>query len=311
MATQAAELQAELDATQAAEIEELKAAAAAAASDDDASDADEAAEPAPSPAPAAAAAATTATEEAADPYAGMSMAEKKRAKAQAKRERKRAAAIAAADAADREREANTEGAREAESAGISAALRAQGKTLSLIPSDGNCMFAAIAAAATAQGPAGARGMDIALSDARRFMAERRMEEKNPLGVPGEKALAFVNGDAGALSSAATLRLAAAFYISRNRRTFEPFVAAESFADVHSYVDSIANVRTSKWGGQPELVALAAVLGLPIHVMSTDSLSGDASDVRVLKFGEGPPANALVVTYHRHYLSTGEHYNAAI
>jgi len=101
-----------------------------------------------------------------------------------------------------------------------------------------------------------------------------------------------------------LRAMSAQYMKDHQHIFEPFIAmqdlegeqgAKSFDE---YVDSVKN--TAAWGGQLELRALAGVLGHPIKVINANS--GD------LIIGEDQSGEHLIVTYHHHYLTLGEHYN---
>ena len=65
----------------------------------------------------------------------------------------------------------------------------------------------------------------------------------------------------------------------------------------------AKIRNSKeWGGNSELVALSRALDLRITVILAESEID-------LVFGEDECKRSAVITYHRHELALGEHYNA--
>jgi OTU domain-containing protein 6 len=71
--------------------------------------------------------------------------------------------------------------------------------------------------------------------------------------------------------------------------------------------------TSAWGGHPELRALACTLGLPIIVYQAEGepwhfLPDGEQEGRRETAGAGRDT-ALRLSFHRHYLSMGEHYNS--
>jgi OTU domain-containing protein 6 len=102
-----------------------------------------------------------------------------------------------------------------------------------------------------------------------------------------------------------LRSMCANYMKSHRPQFEPFIAAEDAAEdappisFDKYIDRIKN--SAEWGGQLELQALAGALKTPIRIVA-----GDADPLVIGAEFKGEP---LVVTYHRHFLALGEHYNS--
>ena len=102
-----------------------------------------------------------------------------------------------------------------------------------------------------------------------------------------------------------LRSMCANYMKSHRPQFEPFIAAEDAAEdappisFEKYIDRIKN--SAEWGGQLELQALAGALKTPIRIVA-----GDADPLVMGSEFKGEP---LVVTYHRHFLALGEHYNS--
>lgn len=105
-----------------------------------------------------------------------------------------------------------------------------------------------------------------------------------------------------------LRRIAAKYMRENSEDFLPFFVSKRADESHSataFETYCANVEsTSTWGGQLELQALAHALKRPIKVYS--------SDAPVLTMGDtDSTSKPLRVTFHRHYYSLGEHYNAAL
>jgi len=120
--------------------------------------------------------------------------------------------------------------------------------------------------------------------------------------------------AGEARDAASLRELAAASIAERAASIGPFLpfeaadgdfASDPDAAVASYCGRLRSSRL--WGGQPEIMALAAALGRDVVVHS----AGEAPLV-----AEGGPAGAagrppaLQITFHRHYISSGEHYNSA-
>ena len=87
-------------------------------------------------------------------------------------------------------------------------------------------------------------------------------------------------------------------MAANADDYLAFVALDADDPGAFFAEHCRRVReTAEWGGQPELLALARVLGRPIWVHSRDA--------PLLKMGEGAGA-PLVLTYHRDYYALGEH-----
>lgn len=107
-------------------------------------------------------------------------------------------------------------------------------------------------------------------------------------------------------SAGQLRKDAAEYIKEHKDDFIPFMTnPDTFEmlndeEFETYCDKVAN--TTVWGGQLEIRALSNSLKCPISVVQA---TGPDSIEQGDEF-EGPP---LVITYHRHMYSLGEHYNS--
>jgi len=101
----------------------------------------------------------------------------------------------------------------------------------------------------------------------------------------------------------TLRTLCAQYMTEHRHSFEPFLVSEDESTDISFEDYCKRIKeTAEWGGQLELRALAGALKTPIKIITADS--------PVVLMGEEYSGNPFVVTYHRHYLCLGEHYNSA-
>jgi OTU domain-containing protein 6 len=60
-------------------------------------------------------------------------------------------------------------------------------------------------------------------------------------------------------------------------------------------------KTAVWGGECELKAISTVLQRQIRIFQA------SGPTRVI--GEGYAGDALLLSYHRHEFSLGEHYNA--
>lgn len=103
-----------------------------------------------------------------------------------------------------------------------------------------------------------------------------------------------------------LRTKVADYIRNHKEDFIPFMSNPETCDMltdiefEDYCDKIKDTKV--WGGQLEIRALSNCLKCPINVIQ-------ATGPEVIKQGsefEGPP---LIITYHRHMFSLGEHYNS--
>jgi len=95
-----------------------------------------------------------------------------------------------------------------------------------------------------------------------------------------------------------LRSMCANFMSSRRHEFEPFID-ESLGTFESYLERMKT--SADWGGQLELRALSQALGAPIVIV--DAENGQ------LTMGEEETGQPLKVTFHRHFLALGEHYNS--
>ncbi|KAL9879557.1 deubiquitinase OTUD6B [Glossina fuscipes] len=104
-----------------------------------------------------------------------------------------------------------------------------------------------------------------------------------------------------------LRYETANYIYINKDMLLPYMTNSETGDLitdNEFEKYCNDVRsTPAWGGQIELKALSSVLKVPIEIIQADgspTIQGD-------EFTGDP----LVITYHRHMYSLGEHYNSTI
>ncbi|XP_061402225.1 deubiquitinase OTUD6B [Musca vetustissima] len=105
-----------------------------------------------------------------------------------------------------------------------------------------------------------------------------------------------------------LRHETANYIHANKDTLLPYMTNPQTGDLlndaefEKYCDDVRN--TAAWGGQIELKALSTILKVPIEVIQAD---GSPTIQGAEEFGGAP----LIITYHRHMYSQGEHYNSTV
>lgn len=96
------------------------------------------------------------------------------------------------------------------------------------------------------------------------------------------------------------------YIKEHKEDFIPFMSNPNTSDMLTDIefdDYCNKIRDTKvWGGQLEIKALSNLLKCPISVIQA---TGPDSIEQGTEF-EGPP---LLITYHRHMYSLGEHYNS--
>lgn len=118
-------------------------------------------------------------------------------------------------------------------------------------------------------------------------------------------------------SFAELREMAATYMRSHRDDFMPFMDIDGEQGYEAYCVKVGNsVGTVEWGGQLEIRALSNALGYPIEVFE------DGNVVRMEDLDPGVGAMSALIplerdkelapirlTYHRHYLALGEHYNS--
>uniref|UniRef100_A0A1A9WGJ7 ubiquitinyl hydrolase 1 n=1 Tax=Glossina brevipalpis TaxID=37001 RepID=A0A1A9WGJ7_9MUSC len=102
-----------------------------------------------------------------------------------------------------------------------------------------------------------------------------------------------------------LRYETANYIYVNKDMLIPYMTNSETGDLitdsefEKYCNDVRS--TPAWGGQIELKALSSVLKVPIEIIQADgspTIQGD-------EFAGDP----LVITFHRHMYSLGEHYNS--
>lgn len=104
-----------------------------------------------------------------------------------------------------------------------------------------------------------------------------------------------------------LRSETANYIQANKDLLIPYMTNPQTGDLLSdeefqkYCDDVRN--TPAWGGQIELKALSSILKVPIEVLQADG----SPTIQGAELGGSP----LVITYHRHLYSLGEHYNSTV
>lgn len=104
-----------------------------------------------------------------------------------------------------------------------------------------------------------------------------------------------------------LREMTADYIELNKDTLLPYMTHPDTGNLltdEEFLSYCEEVRhTSAWGGHIELKALSTVLKTPIEVIQADG----APTIQGQEYDEEP----LVITYHRHLYSLGEHYNSTM
>ncbi|XP_039253591.2 deubiquitinase OTUD6B-like [Styela clava] len=108
-----------------------------------------------------------------------------------------------------------------------------------------------------------------------------------------------------LHSPKELRTLTSTFMLSHEDDFSPFLTSSDTGDCYSpeefkqYCKDVA--ETTAWGGQLELRALSHILQTSIHVIQ--------ADMPTVKIGEEYKGNPLILTYHRHELGLGEHYNS--
>lgn len=100
-------------------------------------------------------------------------------------------------------------------------------------------------------------------------------------------------------SAMELRKLCADTLRQNRSEFEAFIVDEDF---DTYCDKIESDQAC-WGGQIELQALSKQLKCKIIVYQAEGPN--------IKFGDDASEKTLCLSFHRHLIATGEHYNSVI
>lgn len=157
---------------------------------------------------------------------------------------------------------NVHGPRNKENQEMSARLREMKLKVYSIPSDGDCLYRAVA---------------------------HQLETKYSCTKPVEE-----------------LRKEAAIHIRENKDEFSVFMChpdtgfSLTDAEFEEYCTKIAN--TKEWGGHLEIRALSNCLKRPITVVQ-------AAGPVTIEVGTEFSGPQLIITYHRHMYSLGEHYNS--
>ena len=104
-----------------------------------------------------------------------------------------------------------------------------------------------------------------------------------------------------------LRVVAANYIRSHAEDFSPFLGLlPSDPEFEEYCKRVESPTLAEWGGQLEIKALCASLGVKVLVYSA------TSPVVVMGDEDGSTSkDTLKVSFHRHYYALGEHYNSVI
>lgn len=92
-------------------------------------------------------------------------------------------------------------------------------------------------------------------------------------------------------------------LREKKSQFEPFIVLEGGESFDDYCEKVRN--TAEWGGQLELRALAQALQETIVVVSAigdDVVMGE-------EFRTDSDSPVICLSYHKHYLALGEHYNS--
>jgi len=96
------------------------------------------------------------------------------------------------------------------------------------------------------------------------------------------------------------------YIKSNKETLLPYMTnpdTNECLNDDEFEEYYENIRNTKcWGGQIEIQALSNALSVPIEILQ----SNGPPTLQTLETYKEPN---LVLTYHRHFVSLGEHYNS--
>ncbi|TDH65544.1 hypothetical protein CCR75_004042 [Bremia lactucae] len=189
-------------------------------------------------------------------------------KAQRKREAKRKQSQERRERIE-ESNKNIVSKRQMEADSIRAQLARHGLTIKDIPSDGHCMYHAVA---------------DQIKQKNLTIADRAMEFQY-------------------------LRKLTSEYMLAHSDEFLPFVALDESSgsptkEFSTYCDRVAN--TADWGGQLELRALACALRTPIEIFSAES---DVIVMGSEFTEENDESAKLQLAYHLHYYTLGEHFNS--
>ncbi|KAK7737912.1 OTU protein [Cytospora paraplurivora] len=193
---------------------------------------------------------------------------KKRNRQKERLARRAAEQEAAAVAAEREASGMTD-RRGAERERMQGAFGRNGLVEREIRPDGHCLFSAV--------------------------ADQLQQRGVPLGGEGE-------GEGEAEPGYRTVRRRAAGYIGEHGDDFAGFLEE----DLESYVRKMRD--TAEWGGQLELLAVANVYGVEIHVVQ-DGQTEVIRPTEATATGGEDEKKRIWLAYYRHGYGLGEHYNS--
>ena len=113
-------------------------------------------------------------------------------------------------------------------------------------------------------------------------------------------------DNGSIKESITsIRDKTATFMLENKDMFLPYVPDSSNDESCQHSNFLDYCETIKvngtWGGQLELLAISNVFKQPVHVIQAFA--------PVIVIGEQFDSRPIVITFHRHQLSMGEHYNS--
>lgn len=108
-------------------------------------------------------------------------------------------------------------------------------------------------------------------------------------------------------SVENLRKQTADFMRTHTDDFFPFLCDQDDGDMFSkekYTTYCNNIESTRaWGGQIELRAISNILKRPIEVLQANTPA--------VTIGEEFKADPIILIYHRHVYSLGEHYNSVI
>ncbi len=103
-----------------------------------------------------------------------------------------------------------------------------------------------------------------------------------------------------------LRRIAGQHIRSNAESYAPFLGLEPEGEaLNDYCNKVESDVLAEWGGELEIRAISESLAIPIHVYSADS------PVLVMEGSGDTSVPPLTLSFHRHLLVLGEHYNSRV
>ncbi len=109
-----------------------------------------------------------------------------------------------------------------------------------------------------------------------------------------------------------LRRIAADHIRRNANEFAPFIGVlPEDEEFESYCQKVASESAAEWGGQLEIRALSECLQRPIYVYSASAPVVVMGEEHTTSIGQKGEIIPIRISYHRHLFALGEHYNSLI